>query len=102
MRLEDADDSVLIAADGTDDSAAGTKRRPSYQASTTRSPATMLSQWAAEASPATTARWPLLSTRSPNSDRSRSAKAATQRRVMPWGTSAGGSVLRLLASSSSE
>ena len=58
----------------------------SYQARTTSSPAATFSQWAAEASPATTARCPLASTSRPNSPGSSSPKASTQRSRTPSGT----------------
>ena len=57
-----------------------------HQARISNSPATTLSQRAADASPATTARCPLASTSSPNSPCFRSPKASTQRSCTPSGT----------------
>ena len=65
-----------------------------HQARTRSSPAATFSQLAADASPATTARCPLASTRRPNSPCSRSPKASTQRNRTPSGTSEGGSPSR--------
>ena len=63
----DAGSSKLTATDGTEAPVRGTKPACAYQARTSSSPARTLSQCAADASPATTATWPLASTMTPSS-----------------------------------